>query len=104
MLRQYKVCVIPDKRIITLDKLPHFSIIEGNIKDTLFKKNEFTKRSKMNYQNINSLNNSSQFYMQLNSEALQHLPPSRFESSPSVNTKKIKNRVTGYGACTRVET
>ena len=33
MLQEYKVCVIPDPKIITLDKMPHFSIIEGNIKD-----------------------------------------------------------------------
>jgi len=69
MLNKYKVCVTPDNRIITLDKLPHFSIIEGNIKQQLFKPKENTRRSQINYQNINSLNNSTQFYMKLNEYA-----------------------------------
>ena len=39
LLQEYKVCVLPDPKIITLDKLPQFSIIEGNIKDSKFSSN-----------------------------------------------------------------
>ncbi|CDW73145.1 UNKNOWN [Stylonychia lemnae] len=104
MLKQYKVCVIPDHKIITLDKLPAFSIIEGNIKQ-VFKSKEQTKISKQNYQNLNSLQNSTLFYQQLNKEASQHLNKNKSEDfySASLNSKKF-NRVTGVGACTRIDT
>eukprot|EP00347_Sterkiella_histriomuscorum_P021959 403332176 len=105
MLKEYKVCVIPDQKIITIDKMPNFSIIEGNIKQGLFKKTEFTKQSKQNYQNINSLQNSTLFYMQLNKDAHQHVKKNKSQDfqSQSMNSKRF-NRITGIGACTRVET
>jgi hypothetical protein len=34
-LKVSKVCVVPDSRILTIDKLPMFSIIEGNIKENV---------------------------------------------------------------------
>lgn len=55
MLKQCKVCVIPDPKIVTVDKLPQFTIIEGNIKDNVYKEKEKTKQSKLRYQNMNSL-------------------------------------------------
>jgi hypothetical protein len=73
MLKQSKVCVIPDERIVTIDKLPVFSIIEGNIKDNLFKDKEKTKISKEKYQNLNSTQGTTKFYMQLNHEEMSHI-------------------------------
>lgn len=33
MLKYYRICVIPSNKIESLDKLPHFFIIETSLKD-----------------------------------------------------------------------
>ena len=72
LIKSCKVCVVPDDRIITVDKLPYFSIIEGNIKDNYFHDNKNTKISKERYENLNSLLELRKFFIGVNREQLMH--------------------------------
>ena len=45
MLRPYKVCVLPDPKIKTFDRLPVFSIIESSLKDKSMERPVTKKRT-----------------------------------------------------------